>query len=101
MNLIGHQGIVLLWNIYVVLQYICTIYMYRTSVPTNICTHTYIHTDMCVIGEVFMCVWNPKNSSLATGSADGMSRLWELDGVRTSEAWRNGEAGVEFNIRYI
>ena len=48
-----------------------------------------------------MCVWNPKNSSLATGSADGMSRLWELDGVRTSEAWRNGEAGVEFNIRYM
>ena len=29
-------------------------------------------------GEVFMCVWNPMQRQLASGSADGMCRLWGL-----------------------
>lgn len=29
-------------------------------------------------GEVFMCVWNPVQPQLASGSADGMCRLWGL-----------------------
>lgn len=29
-------------------------------------------------GEVFMCVWNPVRMQLASGSADGMCRLWGL-----------------------
>jgi len=28
--------------------------------------------------EVFMCVWNPHHLQLASGSADGMCRLWGL-----------------------
>ena len=27
-------------------------------------------------GEVFMCVWNPKQLQLASGSADGVCRIW-------------------------
>lgn len=30
-------------------------------------------------GEVFMCVWNPSQTQLASGSADGMCRLWDLE----------------------
>ena len=29
-------------------------------------------------GEVFMCAWNPKQLQLASGSADGVCRLWGL-----------------------
>ena len=29
-------------------------------------------------GEVFMCVWNPKANQLASGSADGVCRIWNL-----------------------
>ena len=29
-------------------------------------------------GEVFMCVWNPLTYQLASGSADGMCRVWNL-----------------------
>lgn len=37
-------------------------------------------------GEVFMCVWNPLKLQLASGSADGMCRLWDM-GDMTTEKW--------------
>ena len=38
-------------------------------------------------GEVFMCVWNPQQLQLASGSADGMCRLWGLADLYTSSNW--------------
>ena len=32
-------------------------------------------------GEVFMCVWNPARRQLASGSADGVCRLWGLTDI--------------------
>ncbi len=37
-------------------------------------------------GEVFTCVWNPVHNQLASGSADGMCRLWDLSEM-TKEKW--------------
>lgn len=40
-------------------------------------------------GEVFMCVWNPVQRQLASGSADGMCRLWglmDIDGPKIDES---------------
>lgn len=40
-------------------------------------------------GEVFMCVWNPVQRQLASGSADGMCRLWglmDIDGARIASS---------------
>lgn len=44
-------------------------------------------------GEVFMCLWNPQQKQLATGSADGMCRLWNLSGM-TPEKWASKETDV-------
>lgn len=44
-------------------------------------------------GEVFMCVWNPCKRQLASGSADGMCRLWglwEMD----SEKWASRDTEI-------
>ncbi|RYG98368.1 hypothetical protein EON65_51520 [archaeon] len=35
-------------------------------------------------GEVFTCVWNPHRHELATGSADGVCRLWGLQDTQLS-----------------
>ena len=35
-------------------------------------------------GEVFMCVWNPQYRQLASGSADGVCRLWGLQDIEAS-----------------
>jgi WD40 repeat protein len=35
-------------------------------------------------GEVFMSVWNPTQPQLASGSADGICRLWTLNNITTS-----------------
>jgi len=48
-------------------------------------------------GEVFMCMWNPVSRQLASGSADGMCRLWglwEMD----EKKWDSSEE-CEFNMR--
>ncbi|KAJ1398707.1 WD40-repeat-containing domain protein, partial [Ochromonadaceae sp. CCMP2298] len=45
------------------------------------------------LGEVFMCLWNPVQQQLATGSADGMCRLWGLWNM-TPEKWASEEANV-------
>lgn len=39
-------------------------------------------------GEVFMCTWNPIEKQLASGSADGVCRLWGLNDI-TQESWNN------------
>lgn len=44
-------------------------------------------------GEVFMCVWNPVQRQLASGSADGMCRLWGLDVVDAAR-WDSPETEV-------
>ena len=40
-------------------------------------------------GEVFMCLWSPTRKHLASGSADGMCRLWNLDDM-TDDKWNSG-----------
>lgn len=37
-------------------------------------------------GEVYICLWSPIQNQLATGSADGMCRLWNLNEM-TEEKW--------------
>mmetsp|Transcript_2297 Transcript_2297/g.3139 ORF Transcript_2297/g.3139 Transcript_2297/m.3139 type:complete len:546 (+) Transcript_2297:94-1731(+) len=37
-------------------------------------------------GEVFNCLWSPIQNQLATGSSDGMCRLWNLNEM-TEEKW--------------
>lgn len=32
--------------------------------------------------EVYICSWNPKNSLIASGSADMTARIWEIDSTR-------------------
>ena len=46
-------------------------------------------------GEVFMCLWSPhqQQRQLATGSADGMCRLWNLAGL-DSEKWASKDTEV-------
>eukprot|EP00981_Chlorochromonas_danica_P013788 scaffold6852_cov215-Ochromonas_danica.AAC.25 len=39
-------------------------------------------------GEVFMCVWSPSRSQLASGSADGLCRLWGLQAVSEGD-WQS------------
>ena len=36
-------------------------------------------------GEVFMCTWNPMEKILASGSADGVCRLWGVADVDASK----------------
>ena len=57
-------------------------------------------------GEVFMCSWNPAlnpadnthQHQLATGSADGICRLWGLDDV-SNEVWNGAQLpGTNANI---
>ena len=43
-------------------------------------------------GEVFMCTWNPVSCQLASGSSDGMCRLWGLDGM-TRSMWSDCPQG--------
>lgn len=44
-------------------------------------------------GEVFMCLWSPSQQQLASGSADGMCRLWGLSEM-TQERWESKESEV-------
>lgn len=44
-------------------------------------------------GEVFMCLWNPVQRQLASGSADGMCRLWGLSEM-TKEKWASKDSAV-------
>lgn len=47
-------------------------------------------------GEVFMCVWNPVRKQLASGSADGMCRLWglwEMDAAK----WESKESELSLS----
>ncbi len=44
-------------------------------------------------GEVFMCVWNPTRKQLASGSADGVCRLWGLWEMN-KEKWESKESEV-------
>lgn len=44
-------------------------------------------------GEVFMCMWNPMKKQLASGSADGVCRLWGLWEM-TKEKWASKESEV-------
>lgn len=48
-------------------------------------------------GEVFMCLWNPVKNQLASGSSDGMCRMWELSTV-TPEQWAS-ENGTQLSHR--
>ena len=44
-------------------------------------------------GEVFMCLWNPIQRQLASGSSDGMCRLWGLSEMN-KEKWEAKESEV-------
>lgn len=44
-------------------------------------------------GEVFMCTWNPNTKQLASGSADGVCRLWGLGDI-TQEHWNNVDSSI-------
>lgn len=44
-------------------------------------------------GEVFMCLWNPHQRQLASGSSDGMCRLWGLSEMN-KEKWESKESEV-------
>lgn len=44
-------------------------------------------------GEIFSCTWNPSNDTLATGSSDGVARLWEL-GDMDAEKWASEKGAV-------
>eukprot|EP01032_Pedospumella_encystans_P016381 gene16381-18691_t len=44
-------------------------------------------------GEVFMCLWNPQLKQLATGSADGMCRLWNLS-TMDAEKWASNDTDI-------
>ena len=44
-------------------------------------------------GEVFSCVWNPAMSQVASGSSDGMCRLWGLWEM-TSEKWASEDSEI-------
>ena len=45
-------------------------------------------------GEVFMCTWNPSQRRIASGSADGICRLWGLDNVDDSR-WAQPEGKMD------
>eukprot|EP00600_Ochromonadales_sp_CCMP1393_P001326 CAMPEP_0174990822 /NCGR_PEP_ID=MMETSP0004_2-20121128/21535_1 /TAXON_ID=420556 /ORGANISM="Ochromonas sp., Strain CCMP1393" /LENGTH=674 /DNA_ID=CAMNT_0016244473 /DNA_START=126 /DNA_END=2150 /DNA_ORIENTATION=+ len=45
-------------------------------------------------GEVFMCLWNPTQQQLATGSADGMCRLWGLADM-TADKWSSDNSDIK------
>ena len=50
-------------------------------------------------GEVFMCLWNPRQTQLASGSADGSCRLWgPLDIAATKSIENNGELPLEVAV---
>ena len=49
-------------------------------------------------GEVFMCVWNPSQSKLASGSADGMCRVWDLTDV-TASKWLESETTGNVKVK--
>lgn len=51
-------------------------------------------------GEVFMCVWNPIKLQLASGSADGMCRLWSLDEM-DSDKWQSKESEVSLKTSIL
>jgi transducin (beta)-like 1 len=42
-------------------------------------------------GDVFMCVWNPVTKQIASGSADGVCRLWGLWDM-TGAQWSGSES---------
>lgn len=44
-----------------------------------------------------MCHWNPVHHQIASGSADGMCRLWGLWGM-TAEKWASKEAATEVSL---
>eukprot|EP01035_Chromulina_nebulosa_P020756 gene20756-26912_t len=44
-------------------------------------------------GEVYMCVWNPVQRQLASGSADGMCRLWGLYEMN-DEKWNSKDGEI-------
>lgn len=48
-------------------------------------------------GEVFMCMWNPVVKQLASGSSDGMCRLWGLDELVPAQ-W-DAPDRTELNLR--
>jgi transducin (beta)-like 1 len=45
-------------------------------------------------GEVFMCVWNPIKHQLASGSADGVCRLWGLWDMN-AEKWSGDDGEIK------
>jgi transducin (beta)-like 1 len=45
-------------------------------------------------GEVFMCIWNPLQRRIASGSADGICRLWGLDNIDDSR-WSQPEGKMD------
>jgi transducin (beta)-like 1 len=47
-------------------------------------------------GEVFLCSWNPVEKQLASGSADGVCRLWNFVGVDKNK-WESVDSQI--NIR--
>jgi WD40 repeat protein len=55
-------------------------------------------------GEVFMCVWNPTQSQLASGSADGMCRLWgiwEMDSNKWNESIKDKEQVINLKTAIL
>ena len=52
----------------------------------HLCGHT---------GEIFTCDWNPVDNTLASGSADGVCRLWNFAGVNKID----GATDTQVNIR--
>ena len=50
-------------------------------------------------GEVFMCVWNPVSRQLASGSADGMCRLWGLTDIDAAKINATTGDNTEIAIR--
>ena len=45
------------------------------------------------LGEVFMCLWNPVTHQLASGSADGVCRLWGLDAMDSAQ-WSTNDTEI-------
>lgn len=55
-------------------------------------------------GEVFMCVWNPTQSQLASGSADGMCRLWgiwEMDSNQWNKSIQDSEQVINLKTAIL
>lgn len=49
-------------------------------------------------GEVFMCVWNPARSQLASGSADGICRVWGLHTMAPPQWSQAGDISLPTSV---